>query len=120
MTDAADVIPKKVKKPNPSKKKKQTVLEEVVTVETQGVIPRAELMTPHAAPPFIPDPKTEKPEPDMMDVDEEQDAALKTLLQLKSDHPPPLAQDTFLWCPFHERQLEERRRTKDPSKGIDS
>ena len=119
MTDAADVIPKKkVKKPNPSKKKKQAVLEEVVTVEAQGVIPRAELMAPDASPPFIPDPKTEKPEPDVIDM-EEREAALKTLLQLKSKRSPPLkdVQDMFLWCPFHERQLEERTTDKGPIKG---
>ena len=88
MTDAADVIPKKrVKKP--SKKKKQALLEEVVTVEAQGVIPRAELTAPDASPPFIPDPKTEKPEPDVIDM-EEREAALQTLLQLKSQPSPPL------------------------------
>ena len=119
MTDAADVIPKKrVKKPNPNKKKKQAVLEEVVTVEAQGVIPRAELMTHDACPPFIPDPKTERPEPEVIDM-EEQDVALQTLLQLKSQPSSPLkdVQDTFLWCPFHERQLEERTTDKGPIKG---
>ena len=69
-----------MRKPNPRKKKKQAVLEELVTVEAQGVIPRAEQMTPQASPPFIPDPKTEKPEPYVVEVDEEQEAALNTML----------------------------------------
>ena len=116
MTDVTDEIPKKVKKSNPCKKKKQAVLEEVVT-EAQGVIPRAELMTPQASPPFIPDPKTEMPMPDVVQVDEEQEAAFKTLLQLKSEPPTPLAQETFLWCPFHDRALEERTTDKGPIKG---
>ena len=72
-------------------------------------------MAPDASPPFIPDPKTEKPEPDVIDL-EKRDAALQTLLQLKSEPSPPL-NDTFLWCPFHERQLEERTTDKGPIKG---
>ena len=89
-----------------------------MTVEAQGVIPRAELMAPDASPSFIPDPKTEKPEPEVIDL-EERDAALQTLLQLKSEPSLPLkdVQDTFLWCPFHERQLEERTTDKGPIKG---